>query len=105
MERCAIKCASFPLSLQKHLNKPTQNNYYLKYNQTIRIIAGSNVFSPTSGQTTIYDHNDEASNITHSAISDGKLIIRDPDKQIQDINELSRDTENAHSKLLAHYCR
>ena len=56
-------------------------------------------FSPTSGQPTIYDHNDEASNITHAAISDGELIIRDQDKQTQDINELSHDTENAHSKL------
>jgi len=33
----------------------------------------------------IYD----LSNITHSAISDGELIIRDQDKQTQDINELS----------------
>ncbi|WP_165601677.1 VENN motif pre-toxin domain-containing protein, partial [Gilliamella apicola] len=63
------------------------------------MVVGSNVFSPTSGQPTIYDHNDEASNITHAAISDGELIIRDPDKQTQDINELSHDTENAHSKL------
>ncbi|WP_181415875.1 hypothetical protein [Gilliamella apicola] len=38
-------------------------------------------------------------NITHAAISDGELIIRDQDKQTQDINELSHDTENAHSKL------
>ncbi|OTQ76572.1 hypothetical protein B6D23_12650, partial [Gilliamella sp. N-W3] len=60
---------------------------------------GSGGFSPTSGQPTIYDHNDEASNITHAAISDGELIIRDQDKQTQDINELSHDTENAHSKL------
>ena len=37
--------------------------------------------------------------ITHAAICDGELIIRDPDKQTQDINELSHDTENAHSKL------
>ena len=43
----------------------------------------------------IYD----LSNITHAAISDGELIIRDQDKQTQDINELSHDTENAHSKL------
>ena len=63
------------------------------------MVVGSNVFSPTSGQPTIYDHNDEASNITHAAISDGELIIRDQDKQTQDINELSHDTENAHSKL------
>ncbi|MBI0104888.1 hemagglutinin repeat-containing protein, partial [Gilliamella sp. W8145] len=32
---------------------------------------GSGGFSPTSSQPTVYDHNDEASNITHSAISDG----------------------------------
>ena len=63
------------------------------------MVVGSNVFSPTSGQPTIYDHNDEASNITHATISDGELIIRDQDKQTQDINELSHDTENAHSKL------
>ena len=47
---------------------------------------GSGGFSPTSGQPTIYYHNDEASNITHAAISDSELIIRDQDKQTQDIN-------------------
>ena len=47
------------------------------------MVVGSNVFSPTSGQPTIYYHNNEASNITHAAISDGELIIRDPDKQTQ----------------------
>ena len=55
------------------------------------------VFLLTRAQAIFYDHNDEASNITHAAISDGELIIRDPDKQT--INELSHDTENAHSKL------
>ncbi|KES15477.1 hypothetical protein GASC598I20_004780 [Gilliamella apicola SCGC AB-598-I20] len=53
-------------------------------------LIGNSCFSPTSAQPTTYDHNDEASNITHAAISDGELIIRDQDKQTQDINELSQ---------------
>ncbi|MGJ3355381.1 VENN motif pre-toxin domain-containing protein [Providencia sp. Je.9.19] len=41
----------------------------------------------------------ESSNTTQSAVSEGQLIIRDKDNQKQDINELSRDTDNAHEKL------
>jgi uncharacterized protein YoxC len=54
---------------------------------------------PNGGMPSIYEHDDKTSNITHSAISEGELIIRDTDKQIQDINELSHDTEQAHHKL------
>ncbi|WP_374448460.1 hemagglutinin repeat-containing protein [Providencia sp.] len=39
------------------------------------------------------------SNTTHSAISEGEITIRDKDNQKQDINDLSRDTDNAHEKL------
>ncbi|MEI9535717.1 filamentous hemagglutinin, partial [Moellerella wisconsensis] len=39
------------------------------------------------------------SNTTHSAVSEGEIIIRDKDNQKQDINDLSRDTDNAHEKL------
>ncbi|MGI3429999.1 hemagglutinin repeat-containing protein [Providencia stuartii] len=39
------------------------------------------------------------SNTTHSAVSEGEIVIRDEDNQKQDINELSRDTDNAHEKL------
>ncbi|WP_272692110.1 VENN motif pre-toxin domain-containing protein, partial [Providencia sp. PROV143] len=39
------------------------------------------------------------SNTTHSAVSEGEITIRDKDNQKQDINELSRDTDNAHEKL------
>ncbi|WP_336432535.1 VENN motif pre-toxin domain-containing protein [Providencia rettgeri] len=39
------------------------------------------------------------SNTTHSAVSEGEIRIRDKDNQKQDINELSRDTDNAHEKL------
>ncbi|MGO2303321.1 MAG: two-partner secretion domain-containing protein [Providencia sp.] len=41
----------------------------------------------------------ESSNTTQSAVSEGQLIIRDKDNQKQDINDLSRDTDNAHEKL------
>lgn len=39
------------------------------------------------------------SNTTHSAVSEGEIIVRDKDNQKQDINDLSRDTDNAHEKL------
>ncbi|WP_230085933.1 MULTISPECIES: VENN motif pre-toxin domain-containing protein, partial [unclassified Providencia] len=39
------------------------------------------------------------SNTTQSAVSGGEITIRDKDNQKQDINDLSRDTDNAHEKL------
>ncbi|QIC15581.1 filamentous hemagglutinin N-terminal domain-containing protein [Providencia vermicola] len=39
------------------------------------------------------------SNTTQSAVSEGEITIRDKDSQKQDINDLSRDTDNAHEKL------
>ncbi|MGG4665494.1 VENN motif pre-toxin domain-containing protein [Providencia vermicola] len=39
------------------------------------------------------------SNTTHAAVSEGEIVIRDKDNQKQDVNELSRDVENAHEKL------
>ena len=39
------------------------------------MVVGSNVFSPTSGQPTIYDYNDEVLHIIHSTISNDELII------------------------------
>jgi filamentous hemagglutinin len=40
-----------------------------------------------------------ASSVTKSAVSEGTLIIRDADKQAQDVAELSRDVENANQTL------
>ncbi|MGG4606765.1 VENN motif pre-toxin domain-containing protein [Providencia sp. Me31A] len=39
------------------------------------------------------------SNTTHSAVSEGEIVIRDKANQKQNINDLSRDTNNAHEKL------
>ncbi|WP_272682198.1 VENN motif pre-toxin domain-containing protein, partial [Providencia sp. PROV129] len=39
------------------------------------------------------------SNSTHAGVSEGEIVIRDKDNQKQDVNTLSRDTDNAHEKL------
>jgi len=40
-----------------------------------------------------------AASNTGSAVADGTIVIRDKEKQTQDVAELSRDTDNAHSTL------
>jgi len=40
-----------------------------------------------------------AASSTGSAVADGTIVIRDKEKQTQDVAELSRDTDNAHSTL------
>ncbi|QIQ22034.1 two-partner secretion domain-containing protein [Zophobihabitans entericus] len=54
---------------------------------------------PSAGAPTTYENSDSASSTTHSAVEEGTLIVRDEDKQKQDVNELSRDTENANNSL------
>ena len=39
------------------------------------------------------------SSITHAAVSDGTLIVRDQDRQQQDVNTLNRDVEHAANAL------
>ncbi|HHN8460651.1 TPA: hemagglutinin repeat-containing protein [Morganella morganii] len=39
------------------------------------------------------------SNTTHSAVAEGDIIVRDTEKQTQNVADLSRDTANAHEKL------
>ncbi|MEY0290982.1 hemagglutinin repeat-containing protein, partial [Providencia rettgeri] len=39
------------------------------------------------------------SNTTHSAVAEGDIIVRDTDNQTQNVDDLSRDTANAHEKL------
>ncbi|WP_176701084.1 VENN motif pre-toxin domain-containing protein, partial [Gilliamella sp. Bif1-4] len=43
--------------------------------------------------------NESEHSTTHSAVSEGTIIIRNKDDQKQDINELSRDTEQANNEL------
>ncbi|ATG17916.1 hypothetical protein CO695_17015 [Providencia alcalifaciens] len=40
-----------------------------------------------------------ASNTTHSAVSEGEIVIRDKGNQQQNVADLSRDTDNAHEKV------
>ncbi|EKK7717205.1 hemagglutinin repeat-containing protein [Cronobacter dublinensis] len=62
----------------------------------------SDKLKPTSSGlpgTSLASVSDSDSNITHSAVSQGAIIIRDKDKQTQDVAELSRDTAHAHKAL------
>ncbi|WP_141672760.1 hypothetical protein, partial [Gilliamella sp. Bim1-2] len=43
--------------------------------------------------------NESEQSTTHSAVSEGTIIIRNKDDQKQDINELSHDTEQANNEL------
>ncbi|OCG74450.1 hypothetical protein A9G42_10000, partial [Gilliamella sp. Nev6-6] len=52
-----------------------------------------------AGAPAAYQNSEKDSSITHSAVEQGQLIIRNKDKQQQDINDLSRDTEHANNSL------
>jgi filamentous hemagglutinin len=52
-----------------------------------------------AGAPAAYQNSEKDSSITHSAVEQGQLIIRNKDKQQQDINDLSRDTEHANHTL------
>lgn len=43
--------------------------------------------------------NGNASGTTHSAVADGSIVVRDQENQKQDLNDLSRDTENANGHI------
>jgi filamentous hemagglutinin len=60
---------------------------------------GGNPTSGSMGPITAYHDSDSASSTTKSAVEQGELIIRDTENQQQDINQLSRDTENANDVL------
>jgi Haemagluttinin repeat. len=71
-------------------------------NKTDYKVSSSSMGVNTSGMPTPpnnYNKNDKASSTTHSAVSNGTLIVRNEDEQKQDINTLSRDTEHASKEL------
>ncbi|WP_392551398.1 EndoU domain-containing protein [Orbus wheelerorum] len=47
----------------------------------------------------IYHNSDSASSTTKSAVEDGTLIVRNQDEQKQNVDDLSRDTDNANNPL------
>ncbi|WOO51698.1 MULTISPECIES: hemagglutinin repeat-containing protein [Enterobacterales] len=49
-----------------------------------------------SGLLSNANNSGHAEGTTQSAVSDGSVIVRNKDKQKQDINELNRDTEHAN---------
>jgi len=66
---------------------------------------GFGLSSMTPGLPIVMTKSDKDSSTTHSAVSDGTIIIRDKDGQIQNMDELSRDTENANHVLASIFDR
>ena len=65
-------------------------------------VSSSSAGINTSGMPTppsSYNNDGNKKSTTHSAVSEGTLIIRDQEGQQQDINSLSRDTEDANHQL------
>ncbi|MEX3019738.1 hemagglutinin repeat-containing protein [Kluyvera sp. STS39-E] len=62
-------------------------------------IAGQLISNSASTLLSGVNNSGQSSNTTHAAVSDGQIIVRDTANQTQDVNDLSRDTANAHEKL------
>ncbi|WP_261821318.1 hemagglutinin repeat-containing protein, partial [Pragia fontium] len=56
-------------------------------------------FPGVPGVPIVVAYGDKDSSTTHAAISEGKMTIRDKDKQQQDVATISRDTDNAANTL------
>ena len=72
--------------------------------QSVGISSGGNIGGEFAGNMangllTGVNGEGSASSVTKSAVSEGTIIIRDTDKQTQDVADLSRDAENAHQTL------
>ncbi|WP_392551407.1 hemagglutinin repeat-containing protein [Orbus wheelerorum] len=65
----------------------------------VSISIGTSGASPTAGMPSIYHNSDSASSTTKSAVEDGTLIVRNQDEQKQNVDDLSRNTENANNPL------
>ncbi|WP_392551272.1 hypothetical protein RHO14_07195 [Orbus wheelerorum] len=62
-------------------------------------VGSGNSYQPSAGMPSVYHNDGKASSTTKSAVEDGTLIVRDQDEQQQNIDELSRNTENANNPL------
>ncbi|MGL4278010.1 MAG: hemagglutinin repeat-containing protein, partial [Morganella morganii] len=61
---------------------------------------GSNLLTNLASNTLVGANNDgNASSTTKAAVSEGTITVRDQENQKQDVNDLSRDPDNAHEAL------
>ncbi|WP_174851208.1 hypothetical protein, partial [Yersinia artesiana] len=72
--------------------------------QSVGISTGGNIGGQFAGNMangllTGANNEGHADSTTHAAVSDGTIIIRDTDKQQQNIDDLSRDVEHANNAL------
>ncbi|WP_276643595.1 hemagglutinin repeat-containing protein [Siccibacter turicensis] len=80
-----------------------QADYKVEH-QSIGLSTGGSIGSQFAGNlanTMLAGVNDEGhdSGTTRAAVSDGTLVIRDQDKQAQDVAQLSRDVEHANGSI------
>ena len=80
-----------------------QADYKVEH-QSIGLSTGGSIGSQFAGNlanTMLAGVNDEGhdSGTTRAAVSDGTLVIRDQDKQGQDVAQLSRDVEHANGSI------
>ncbi|WP_199560456.1 hypothetical protein, partial [Pantoea sp. 3_1284] len=62
-------------------------------------IGGQFAGNMANGLLTGANHSDSGSSLTKAAVSGGALVIRDGDKQSQDVSGLSRDAAHANQTL------
>ncbi|WP_392562371.1 hemagglutinin repeat-containing protein [Orbus sturtevantii] len=65
----------------------------------VSVSVGTSGTSPTGGIPTIYNNSGSASSTTKSAVEEGSLVVRNQDEQTQNVDELSRNTDNANNPL------
>ncbi|WP_392562369.1 hemagglutinin repeat-containing protein [Orbus sturtevantii] len=56
-------------------------------------------YQATGGMPSVYHNDGKASSTTKSAVEEGSLVVRNQDEQQQNVDELSRNTDNANNPL------
>ncbi|MCT4700254.1 hypothetical protein MUA00_00110, partial [Enterobacteriaceae bacterium H6W4] len=64
-----------------------------------QMVAGNAMANAANALTGMSGSQGHAEGTTSSAISGGSIVIRDKDKQKQDVADLSRDVENANGSI------